>query len=63
MEYTHGLQNNHFSITTGSPAGRTEGHSMWLIGLELGVVAVLLAIVGLALRSPRNKDSDPPPHD
>lgn len=63
MEYTRGLQNNRFSITTGSPAGRTEGHSMWLIGLELGLVAVLLAIVGLALRSPRNKDSDSPPHD
>jgi hypothetical protein len=34
---------------------------MWLIGLELGVVAVLLAIVALALRSPKNKDTDAPP--
>ena len=36
---------------------------MWLIGLELGIVAILLAIVGLALRAPKNKDSDAPPHD
>lgn len=31
---------------------------MWLIGLELGVAAVLLVILGLALRSPKNKDPD-----
>ena len=36
---------------------------MWLIGLELGIVAVLLAIVGLALRAPKNKDTHAPPHD
>jgi hypothetical protein len=37
---------------------------MWLIGLELGIAAVLLAIVWLALRAPKNKDTDtPPPHD
>lgn len=36
---------------------------MWIIGIELGVVAVLLAIVGLALRGPKNKDTDAPPHD
>mgnify|MGYP000095920784 FL=1 len=36
---------------------------MWLIGLELGIVTVLLAIVGLALRAPKNKDTDTPPHD
>ncbi len=34
---------------------------MWLIGLELGIVAVLLIIVALALRSPKNKDTDAPP--
>lgn len=34
---------------------------MWLIGLELGVVAVLLVIVALTLRSPKNKDTDAPP--
>ncbi|WP_296408871.1 hypothetical protein [Zoogloea sp.] len=37
--------------------------TMWLIGLELGVVAVLLGIVALALRGPKNKDTEPPPHD
>ena len=36
---------------------------MWLIGLELGIAAVLLVIVGLALRAPKNKDTDAPPHD
>lgn len=36
---------------------------MWLIGLELGLVVTLLAIVGLALRAPKNKDTDAPPHD
>ncbi len=36
---------------------------MWLIGLELGVVAVLLLIVALALRAPKDRNDDPPPHD
>jgi len=36
---------------------------MWLIGLEIGIAAVLLAIVALALRAPKNKDTDTPPHD
>ena len=47
------------SITTGS----RKDVSMWLVGLELGIVAVLLAIVGLALRAPKNKDTDAPPND
>lgn len=33
------------------------------IGLELGVVAVLLVILAVALRSPQNKDTDAPPDD
>ena len=36
---------------------------MWLIGLELGLVAVLLAILGLALRSPKKNDTDDSPND
>ena len=36
---------------------------MWLIGLELDIITVLLAIVGLTLRAPKNKDTDAPPHD
>ncbi len=36
---------------------------MWMIGIELGVVAILLAIVALALRGPKNKDTDAPPND
>ena len=36
---------------------------MWFIGLELGIAALLLAIVALALRAPKNKDTDAPPHD
>jgi hypothetical protein len=36
---------------------------MWLIGLELGLAAVLLAIVALALRSPHKNDTDDTPDD
>ena len=36
---------------------------MWLVGLELGIVAVLLIIVALAMRGPKDKDTDAPPHD
>lgn len=36
---------------------------MWLIGLELGIAAVLLVIVALALRVPKDNDSETPPHD
>ena len=36
---------------------------MWLIGLELGLVAVLLAIRGLALRRKKKNDTDDSPHD
>jgi hypothetical protein len=36
--------------------GRRQEALMWMIGLELGVVAVLLAIVALALRAPKNPD-------
>ncbi len=36
---------------------------MWLVGLELGLVAVLLLIVALALRSPKKNDTDDTPDD
>ena len=36
---------------------------MWLIGLELAVVAALLAIIWLALRSPQKNAMDDSPDD
>lgn len=36
---------------------------MWMIGLELGLVAILLLIVGLALRGGGRADKDVPPHE
>ena len=40
--------------------------SMWLIGLELGIAALLLLVVGLALRTPKQQDNpetETPPHE
>jgi len=51
------------SITTGPPRRARKGRAMWLIGLELGLAAVLLAIVALALRSPHKNDTDDTPDD
>ncbi len=39
---------------------------MWLIGLELGIAALLLLVVGLALRTPKQQDNpetETPPHE
>ncbi len=36
---------------------------MWLVGLELGLVAALLLIVALALRSPKKNDTEDRPDD
>ncbi len=48
----------------GTRPGQTrERTSMWLIGLELGIAAILLVIVALALRAPKDNDSKTPPHD
>lgn len=51
------------SIPTGPPGRTTKDTLMWLVGLELGIVAILLAIVGLALRSPHKNDTDDTPDD
>lgn len=54
------------SITTARRAGPptdSKGHPMWLIGLELGLAAALLAIVFFALRSPHQNDTDDAPDD
>lgn len=45
------------------PGQTRERTSMWLIGLELGIAAVLLVIVAVALRAPKDNDSETPPHD
>ncbi|WP_374244151.1 hypothetical protein [Zoogloea sp.] len=51
------------SITTGLSGRARKGCAMWLVGLELGLVAALLAIVALALRSPPKNDTDDTPDD
>ena len=51
------------SITTGPHGRACKGCAMWLVGLELGLVAVLLLIVALALRSPKKNDTEDRPDD
>lgn len=63
MGYTRDCNFVRPSIPTDPPGWTAKDTLMWLVGLELGIVAILLAIVGLALRRPHKNDSKDAPDD